>query len=103
MRLSRIAITTFAAIRIIAALLLMRCEHVVGLYYRSECNGPCASCRAHPAIRGEVDTWNRSGISQIHCVIFYRYPRYDSFFIEGREDVIAEYQGAVARGYESPG
>ena len=65
-------------------------------------NGPWQAVGLMPAMLQEVDTWNRSGISQIHCVIFYRYPRYDSFFIEGREDVIAEYQGAVARGYESP-
>jgi hypothetical protein len=65
-------------------------------------NGPWQAVRLMPAMLQEVDTWNHSKLPKIHCVVFYRYPRYDQFYIEGRGDVIAEYQEAVALGYESP-
>ena len=66
-------------------------------------NGPWQAVGLMPAMLGEIDAWNQSGTQKIHAVIFYRYPRYDTFFIEGRNDVIAEYRAAAARGYESPG
>lgn len=66
-------------------------------------NGPWQAVGLMPAMLLEIDTWNQSsGRPKVQCVIFYRYPRYDDFYIEGRGDVIAEYQSAVARGYQSP-
>ena len=72
--------------------------------YITEANGdgPWQSTGLMPAMLQEIDTWNRSGEQKISCVVFYRYPHYDQFYIEGRGDVIAEYKAAVARGYESP-
>jgi hypothetical protein len=66
-------------------------------------NGPWQAVGLMPAMLEEIDGWNQSKLPRIHCVIFFRYPRYDQFFIEGRNDVIAEYRAAVARGYQSPG
>jgi murein DD-endopeptidase MepM/ murein hydrolase activator NlpD len=66
-------------------------------------NGPWQAVGLMPAMLQEIDTWNHSKLPKIASVIFYRYPRYDQFYIEGRGDVIAEYQTAVARGYQSPG
>ncbi len=65
-------------------------------------NGPWQAVRLMPAMLQEIDTWNHSKLPKISSVIFYRYPRYDQFYIEGRGEVIAEYQNAVALGYESP-
>ena len=73
--------------------------------YITEANGdgPWQAVGLMPAMLGEIDAWNRAGHQPaIHCVTFYRYPRYDHFYIEGRGDVIAEYNGAVALGYQSP-
>jgi murein DD-endopeptidase MepM/ murein hydrolase activator NlpD len=65
-------------------------------------NGPWQATGLMPAMLQEIDTWNHSGTQKIHCVIFYRYPHYDAFYIEGRGDVIAEYRAAVNLGLESP-
>lgn len=65
-------------------------------------NGPWQATGLMPAMLQEIDTWNSSGDQAIHCVVFFRYPKYDHFYIEGRGDVIAEYRAAVARGYQSP-
>jgi Peptidase family M23 len=76
--------------------------------YITEANGdgPWQAVGLMPAMLQEIHEWNLDGrplgAPSIHCVTFYRYPRYDHFFIEGRGDVIAEYQAAAARGYESP-
>jgi uncharacterized protein YgiM (DUF1202 family) len=65
-------------------------------------NGPWQATGLMPAMLAEIDTYNQAGKPKIHCVIFYRYPKYDQFFIEGKDDVIAEYLAAVGRGYSSP-
>lgn len=65
-------------------------------------NGPWQAVGLMPAMLQEIDSWNHSKLPKIHCVIFYRYPKHDQFYIEGRGDVIAEYQRAVALGYQSP-
>lgn len=65
-------------------------------------NGPWQAVRLMPAMLQEIDSWNHSKLPKIQAVIFYRWPHYDQFYIEGRGDVIAEYQAAVALGYESP-
>lgn len=72
--------------------------------YITEANGdgPWQAVGLMPAMLAEINDWNYSQEPKIHCVTFYRYPRYDHFFIEGRADVTAEYHAAVARGYESP-
>lgn len=65
-------------------------------------NGPWQAVGLMPAMLGEINAWNQASKQKIHAVIFYRYPRYDDFFIEGKADVINEYHAAVARGYTSP-
>jgi hypothetical protein len=65
-------------------------------------NAPWQATGLMPAMLGEIDNWNKTGAPKIHCVIFYRFPKYDQFFIDGKDDVIAEYRGAVAKGYSSP-
>ena len=73
--------------------------------YITEANGdgPWQAVGLMPAMLGEIDWWNSSNNAPlIHCVAFYRLPRYDHFFIEGRDDVIHEYESAVQLGYESP-
>jgi uncharacterized protein YgiM (DUF1202 family) len=65
-------------------------------------NGPWQATGLMPAMLAEIDTYNQTGKPKIHCVIFYRYPKYDQFFIDGKNDVIAEYLAAVGRGYSSP-
>ncbi len=65
-------------------------------------NGPWQAVGLMPAMLQEIDSWNHSKLPKIHSVIFYRYPRYDQFYIEGRGDVMAEYQRAVALGYQAP-
>jgi hypothetical protein len=73
--------------------------------YITEANGdgPWQAVGLMPAMLGEIDFWNRSNNAPlIHCVAFFRYPRHDHFYIEGRDDVIAEYRAAVEQGYHSP-
>lgn len=65
-------------------------------------NGPWQAVGLMPAMLGEIAAWNKYSKQKVHCVVFYRYPKYDDFYIEGRGDVIAEYHTAVARGYQSP-
>lgn len=80
-----------------------RLSHLPCYITEANGNGPWQAVGLMSAMLAEIDDWNRfSGLPLIQCVAFYRYPHYDDFFIEGRADVIAEYQAAVARGYESP-
>ena len=68
-------------------------------------NGPWQAVGLMPAMLGEIDAWNKQSKHEIHCVIFYRFPKYDDhaqFAIDGKVDVIAEYQAAVGRGFTSP-
>lgn len=65
-------------------------------------NGPWQAVGLMPAMVDEIDHWNKNGNHPIRAVIFYRYPKYDDFYIEGRADVIAEYRQAIGRGYKSP-
>lgn len=65
-------------------------------------NGPWQAVGLMPAMLQEIDSWNHSKLPKILSVIFYRYPKYDQFYIEGRGDVIAEFRAAVERGYQSP-
>lgn len=69
-------------------------------------NGPWQAVGLMPAMLHEINEWNEmvkdGRLPTIRSVIFYRYPRYDQFFIDGRDDVIAEYRAAVSKGYQSP-
>lgn len=65
-------------------------------------NGPWRAVGLMPAMLEEINRWNQIGSPKIQCCIFYRYPRYDEYHIEGKDDVIAEYHAAVAKGYQSP-
>lgn len=63
-------------------------------------NGAWRAVGLMPAMLGEIDAWNASGGHPVECVIFYRYPPYDEnaeFAIEGKADVIAEFQAAAPR------
>lgn len=65
-------------------------------------NGPWQAVGLMPAMLNEADGWNQTHKPKVHALIFYRYPKYDGFFIEGRQDVINEYKAAVGKGYTSP-
>lgn len=69
-------------------------------------NGPWKAVGLMPAMLAEIDGWNAmvngGRLPPIRSVIFYRYPHYDDFYIEGRDDCVAEYRAAVAKGYQSP-
>lgn len=57
------------------------------------------------AAYGEIDDWNRGGSvgsNLIHCLILYRWPMYDRWYIEGKQGVIDDFNAAVAKGYKSP-
>lgn len=74
--------------------------------YLTEANGdgPWQAVGLMPAMLGEINWWNENAEGRkIRCVIFYRYPKYDQYAIEGKADVIAEYKAAIAKGYQSPG
>lgn len=72
--------------------------------YLTEANGdgPWQAVGLMPAMLGEIDAWNKQSKQKVHCVVFYRYPKYDQFYIAGRGDVEAEYRAAVVKGYSSP-
>lgn len=73
--------------------------------YITEANGdgPWQAVGLMPAMLGEIDAWNKQSKQKVRCVAFYRYPKYDAYYIAGKGDVEAEYKAAVARGYSSPG
>lgn len=55
------------------------------------------------AAYAEIDEWNRSeGRLPIQCLILYRWPKNDKYYIQGKRGVIADFQAAVGRGYTSP-
>jgi hypothetical protein len=72
--------------------------------YITEANGdgPWQATGLMPAMLEEIDAWNKNNRPKIGAVIFYRYPRYDQYAIEGKADVIAEYKAAVGHGYIAP-
>lgn len=65
-------------------------------------NGPWQARGLIPAMLREIDDWNKRGSPKVQCVIFYRYPRYDEYHIEGKADVIAEFERAAANSPQSP-
>jgi hypothetical protein len=55
------------------------------------------------AMAREIDNWNQtSNGRKIKCLIFYRYPKYDHFNIQGKPEVEREYLETVALGLKSP-
>lgn len=77
-------------------------EHLPVYIGEANGNGPWQAVGLMPAMLNEIDNWNKVATQPIKSVIFYRYPKYDEYFIEGRGDVIAEYQAAVEKGYIVP-
>lgn len=56
------------------------------------------------AAYADINESNRAedGLLPIMCLILYRWPKYDKWYIEGKNGVIADFQAAVAMGYQSP-
>ena len=51
------------------------------------------------AAYSEIDDWNKAEYQAIRALILYRWPRYDDYFIEGKQGVIQDFQEAQAFGY----
>lgn len=52
-----------------------------------------------PEMYREIDDWNQSGNQIVRCACLYRWPKYDPYAIEGKTNVIADWQVAQARRY----
>jgi hypothetical protein len=53
------------------------------------------------AVYAEINSWNKtSGNQQIRCLILYRWPHHDKYFIEGNVNVIIDFMFAQDHGYE---
>ncbi|MCO6451725.1 MAG: N-acetylmuramoyl-L-alanine amidase [Caldilineales bacterium] len=44
---------------------------------------------------GEIDYWNKNNPQQIRALILYRWPRYDKWYIEGKQGVIEDFRAAL--------
>ena len=51
----------------------------------------------------EIDDWNKNNQQKIHCLVLYRYPNYDKYFIEGKQGVIDDLIAAQVHGYAAGG
>ncbi len=50
---------------------------------------------------GEIDHWNKqAGNQQIRCLILYRWPKLDRWYIEGRQGVIEDFRQALTFDYQ---
>ncbi|MHA1216269.1 MAG: hypothetical protein ACTSPX_02945 [Candidatus Thorarchaeota archaeon] len=47
----------------------------------------------------EIDAWNRQGGQQIHCLLLYRWGRYDKWSISDKPGVIEDFQEALDGDY----
>lgn len=47
----------------------------------------------------EIDNWNQTSPRKIHCLCLYRWPKYDQWFIDGKGEVIKDFQGAMENEY----
>lgn len=56
------------------------------------------------AAYADIDDSNRvePEVQPVMCLILYRWPKYDKWYIEGKQGVIDDFQAAVSRGYKSP-
>lgn len=53
------------------------------------------------AAYAEIDAWNRVSSNQtIRALILYRWPRYDKYYIEGKQHVIDDFRFAQTHGYK---
>ena len=80
-------------------------EHVPLYITETNQNGPWLD-QANgwiPAAYQEIDRWNASGGQVIRALILYRWPRYDDYYIDGKANVIRDFQAAQAFGYQWPG
>jgi hypothetical protein len=48
----------------------------------------------------EIDNWNQGGGQIVRALCLYRWPAYDTYYIDGKSGVIADFQEAQARGYK---
>lgn len=64
-------------------------------------NGPWQAVGLIPAMLNELENWNKGTVPKVNALVFYRYPRYDNFHMEGRGDVMAEFKAAASR-YQRP-
>jgi len=44
----------------------------------------------------EIDEWNNLGGQPVACLAFYRWPKYDMWYIDGKENLYRDIQNAVA-------
>lgn len=44
---------------------------------------------------GEIDYWNKNNAQQIRALVLYRWPRYDKWYIEGKQGVIEDFRMAM--------
>lgn len=51
----------------------------------------------------EVGRWNAGGGPQVRALIFYRYPRHDAWYLEGKPQALADISAAVDLGIEWKG
>ena len=49
---------------------------------------------------GDIDNWNRNNLQKIRCLLLYRWPRLDKWFIEGKQGVIEDFQQAMDFKYQ---
>lgn len=51
----------------------------------------------------DISGTNTTGKTQpVQCLCLYRWPKFDQWHIEGKQGVIADFQAAIGRGYQSP-
>lgn len=44
---------------------------------------------------GEIDFWNKNNAQQIRALVLYRWPRYDKWYIEGKQGVVEDFRMAM--------
>lgn len=51
----------------------------------------------------EIDTWNKGDGQKVHCLCLYRWTNYDQWVLEGKQNVIADFEAAQVHGYSVEG
>ncbi len=54
------------------------------------------------AAYAEIDNWNTMAVPKIHCLICFRWPHHDQWYIEGKQGVVDDFNQAVTEKYYSP-
>lgn len=68
-------------------------------------NGPWEAQGLIPAVLEEISAYNATNAYGFRSVVFYRYPAYDQnipYHMEGKADILAEFQAAAQREYILP-